>query len=44
MSPLYGYENSPVIHADENDWLTKINGPGDNLTAIVSAEPNLKTE
>ena len=34
---------SPVIHADENDRLAKFDGPRDNATAIVSAEPNFKT-
>ena len=36
-------ETSPVIHADENDRLAKFNGPSDNTSAIVSAEPNFKT-
>ena len=35
-------ESLPVIHANENDWLAKFNGPRDNTSAIVSAEPNFK--
>ena len=36
-------DTSPVIHANENDRLAQLNGPGDNTTAVVSAEPNFKT-
>lgn len=40
---FYGRDASPVIHADENDWLTKIDRSRDDATAIVSVGPNLKT-
>ena len=33
-----GYTNSPIIHADENDRLTKVNRPSDNTTTIITVD------
>ena len=38
-----GYGTSPVVHADEYDWLSNSDGPSDNTAAVISGEPNIKT-
>ena len=37
-SALGRYESPPVIHAHENDWHAKLDGPRDDPSAIVSAK------